>query len=199
MTKAITEFGVGTITIYLNIDPFLEETEGEEKSNDDWDHLLDFNIDDVPLLGKEGLLPFVTSAIRVQNGENSRNKKRAMENLNFFYQDVGTSSSAGVKLCLEHEVKKGSRVVKKELIVALRGEIYFVKFIINPEEDDVEHVEETEGEEKSNDDWDHLLDFNIDDVPLLGKEGLLPFVCRMGKIAVIRSGRWKTLTFSIKM
>nr|GEZ18556.1 hypothetical protein [Tanacetum cinerariifolium] len=29
-------------------------------------------------------------------------------------------------------------VVKKELIVALRGEIYFVKFIIDPEEDDVE-------------------------------------------------------------
>ncbi|GKD70266.1 hypothetical protein Tco_1324356, partial [Tanacetum coccineum] len=28
--------------------------------------------------------------------------------------------------------------VKKELIVALIGEIYFVKFIINPEEDDVE-------------------------------------------------------------
>nr|GFD51122.1 hypothetical protein [Tanacetum cinerariifolium] len=41
------------------------------------------------------------------------------------------------KLCLEHEVKKGNKVVKKELIVALRGEIYFVKFIINPEEDDV--------------------------------------------------------------
>ncbi|GJZ36450.1 hypothetical protein Tco_0582641, partial [Tanacetum coccineum] len=43
-----------------------------------------------------------------------------------------------VKLCLEHEVKRGNKVVKKELIVALRDEIYFVKFIINPEEDDVE-------------------------------------------------------------
>ncbi|GJU78331.1 hypothetical protein Tco_1275401 [Tanacetum coccineum] len=29
-------------------------------------------------------------------------------------------------------------VVKKELIVALKGELYFVKFIINPKEDDVE-------------------------------------------------------------
>nr|GEW73112.1 hypothetical protein [Tanacetum cinerariifolium] len=45
-----------------------------------------------------------------------------------------------VKLCLEHEVKKGNKVVKKELIVALRGEVYFLKFIINPEEDDVEPV-----------------------------------------------------------
>ncbi|GJY67655.1 hypothetical protein Tco_0470637 [Tanacetum coccineum] len=84
----------------------------------------------------------------------------------------------------------------KELIVALRGEIYFVKFIINSEEDDIElgvifgrsflrmikaitdfgartiiicpdidpFLEETKEEEKSNDDWDCLLDFNIDDV-----------------------------------
>ncbi|GKC59141.1 hypothetical protein Tco_1086739 [Tanacetum coccineum] len=43
-----------------------------------------------------------------------------------------------VKLCLEHEVKNIDKVVKKELIVAVRGEIYFVKFIINPEKDDIE-------------------------------------------------------------
>nr|GEX76316.1 hypothetical protein [Tanacetum cinerariifolium] len=48
------------------------------------------------------------------------------------------SNEFAVKLCLEHEVKHGNKVVKKELIIALRGEIYFVKFIINPEEDDVE-------------------------------------------------------------
>nr|GEV49220.1 hypothetical protein [Tanacetum cinerariifolium] len=48
------------------------------------------------------------------------------------------SNEYAVNLCLEHEVKRGNKVVKKELIVALRGEIYFVKFIINPEEDDVE-------------------------------------------------------------
>nr|GEW19697.1 hypothetical protein [Tanacetum cinerariifolium] len=44
-----------------------------------------------------------------------------------------------VKLCFEHEVKRGSKVVKKELIVALKCEIYFVKFIINLKEDDVKH------------------------------------------------------------
>ncbi|GJR63195.1 ribonuclease H-like domain-containing protein [Tanacetum coccineum] len=54
LTKAITDFGTGTVTIYLDIDLFLEE-----KSNDDWDHLLDFNIDDIPMLGEEGLPPFV--------------------------------------------------------------------------------------------------------------------------------------------
>nr|GEW37536.1 hypothetical protein [Tanacetum cinerariifolium] len=89
MTKAITDFKVGTITIYPKIDPFLEETENEEKSNDDWDCLLDFNIYDVPLLGEEGLSPFVCKM-----GKSSHNKKQAMENLNFFYQDIRTSSSA---------------------------------------------------------------------------------------------------------
>nr|GEV97522.1 hypothetical protein [Tanacetum cinerariifolium] len=105
-----------------------------------------------------------------------------------------------VILCLEHEMKRGNKMVKKELIVALRGEFHFVKFIINPEEDDVEpgvilgrsflrmtkaitnfgaatvtiypeidpFLEDIEEEEKSLDDWDHLLDFNLDDVQLLG-------------------------------
>nr|GEU61935.1 reverse transcriptase domain-containing protein [Tanacetum cinerariifolium] len=53
MTKAIPNFGVGTITIHPDIDPFLEETEEKEKGNDDWDRLLDFNIDDIPLLEDE--------------------------------------------------------------------------------------------------------------------------------------------------
>nr|GEV80679.1 hypothetical protein [Tanacetum cinerariifolium] len=48
------------------------------------------------------------------------------------------SNEFAVKLCLEHEVTRGHKVVKKELIVALRVEIYFVKFIIHPEEDNVE-------------------------------------------------------------
>nr|GEU32996.1 hypothetical protein [Tanacetum cinerariifolium] len=47
------------------------------------------------------------------------------------------SNEFAVKLCLDHEVECGHKVVEKQLIVALIGEIYFVKFIINPEEDDV--------------------------------------------------------------
>nr|GEW23233.1 hypothetical protein [Tanacetum cinerariifolium] len=108
----------------------------------------------------------------------------------------------GLKAYDEYEVKRGNKVVKKELILALGGEIYFVKFINNPEEDDVEpgvifdrsflrmtkeitnfgvgtitiypdidpFLEETKEEEKRNHDWDHLLDFNIDDIPLLEEE-----------------------------
>nr|GEV69237.1 hypothetical protein [Tanacetum cinerariifolium] len=53
-------------------------------------------------------------------------------------KEISDRFVAPLKLCLEHKVKRGNKVVKKELIVVLRGEIYFVKFIINPEEDDVE-------------------------------------------------------------
>nr|GEZ36905.1 hypothetical protein [Tanacetum cinerariifolium] len=58
--------------------------------------------------------------------------------INIGMEENMNSNEFAVKLCLEHEVKRGNKVVKKELIIALRGEIYFVKFIINPEEDDVE-------------------------------------------------------------
>ncbi|GJS92123.1 hypothetical protein Tco_0774759 [Tanacetum coccineum] len=101
LTKAITDFGAKTVTIYPDIDLILEETKEERKINDDWDHLLDFNIDDVPLLDEEGLPPFVCKM-----GKSSRNKKRAMENLNYFYEDIGTSSSAGGHLTQEEATKK---------------------------------------------------------------------------------------------
>ncbi|GJR34459.1 hypothetical protein Tco_1210143 [Tanacetum coccineum] len=101
MTKQITDFRTGTVIIYPDIDPFLEDIEEEEKSLDDWDHLLDFNLDDVPLLGGEELQPFVCKM-----GKSSRNKKRSMENLSLFYQDIGTSSSAGGHLTQEEAVKE---------------------------------------------------------------------------------------------
>ncbi|GJY66314.1 hypothetical protein Tco_0468552, partial [Tanacetum coccineum] len=101
MTKAITDFGAETNTIYPDIDLFLEDTEEEEKNMDDWDQLLDFNLDDRPLLGGEELSLFVCKM-----GKSGHNKKRAMENLNFFYQDIGTSSSTGKHLTQEEAVKE---------------------------------------------------------------------------------------------
>ncbi|GJY30292.1 hypothetical protein Tco_0413787 [Tanacetum coccineum] len=93
MTKSITDFEAGSVTIYPDIDPFLEETKEEEKINDDWDHLLKFNIDDIPLLCEEELLPFVCKM-----GKSSRNKKRAMENLNFFYQEEAAKEALAIKI-----------------------------------------------------------------------------------------------------
>ncbi|GJR07180.1 hypothetical protein Tco_0530164 [Tanacetum coccineum] len=59
ITKSITDFGAGTVTIYPKTDPFLGDIEEEEKRLNGWDHLLDFNLDDVSLLGEEELPPFV--------------------------------------------------------------------------------------------------------------------------------------------
>ncbi|GJW91847.1 hypothetical protein Tco_0169400 [Tanacetum coccineum] len=151
--------------------------------------------------------------------------------INLGVEENMISNEYAVNLYLEHEVKRENKVVKKELIVALRGEIYFVKFIINPEEDDVEpgvifgrsflrltksitdfsagtitiypdidpFLEETEEEEKRNDDWDNLLDFNLDNVPLLGEEELPPFVCKMGKSSRNKKRAIENLNFSIKI
>ncbi|GJT25507.1 putative reverse transcriptase domain-containing protein [Tanacetum coccineum] len=117
MTKAITDFSAGTITIYPDIVPFLKETEEKEKSNDDWDHLLDFNIDDIPLLGEEGLPPFVCKMRK-----SSRNKKRAIENLNFFYQDIGTSSSACGHLTQEEAAKEALAIGMSQKFALLEEE-----------------------------------------------------------------------------
>ncbi|GJW24755.1 hypothetical protein Tco_0038566 [Tanacetum coccineum] len=48
------------------------------------------------------------------------------------------SINNAVKLCLDYEVKQGRKIVKKDLIVSLCGAMYFIQFIINPEEDEFE-------------------------------------------------------------
>nr|GEZ00558.1 hypothetical protein [Tanacetum cinerariifolium] len=82
------------------------------------DHLLDFNLDDVPMLGEEELPPFVRKMRK-----SSRNKKRAMENLNFFYQDIGTSSSVGGHLTQEEEAKEALaiRISQKFALLEKKG------------------------------------------------------------------------------
>ncbi|GJY11244.1 hypothetical protein Tco_0379429 [Tanacetum coccineum] len=58
--------------------------------------------------------------------------------VNLAFDENLISNEFAIKLCLDYEIKKGKKLVKKELIVALKGELYFMKFIINPEEDDFE-------------------------------------------------------------
>ncbi|GJX76240.1 hypothetical protein Tco_0323051 [Tanacetum coccineum] len=58
--------------------------------------------------------------------------------INLEYKKNMISNEFAIKLLLDYEEKDGEKVVKKELFVALKGELYFVKFIINSEEDDVE-------------------------------------------------------------
>ncbi|GJX13534.1 retrotransposon ORF1 [Tanacetum coccineum] len=105
LAKGVVDFGNGVTTIYPKPDPFEDDSEKTGKSSDDWDHILDFNFDDVPKF-REELLPFVCKM-----GKSNRNKKRAMENLNLLYQDIGPSSSAGGHLTQE-EVAKAALAIK---------------------------------------------------------------------------------------
>ncbi|GJR54911.1 hypothetical protein Tco_1405432 [Tanacetum coccineum] len=58
--------------------------------------------------------------------------------INLKYEKNLISNEFTVKLYLEYEEKNREKLVKRELLVSLKGEFYFVKFIINPKEDDVE-------------------------------------------------------------
>ncbi|GKA83826.1 hypothetical protein Tco_0805421 [Tanacetum coccineum] len=100
LSRGIINFSNGVITIYPEPDPFEDDSEKIRKSSDDWDHLLNFNFDDVPK-SREELPPFVCKM-----GKSNRNKKRAMENFNIFYQDIGPSASAGRHLTQEEAEKE---------------------------------------------------------------------------------------------
>nr|GEZ56741.1 hypothetical protein [Tanacetum cinerariifolium]GEZ56747.1 hypothetical protein [Tanacetum cinerariifolium]GEZ56970.1 hypothetical protein [Tanacetum cinerariifolium] len=118
----------------------------------------------------------------------SKEKKHAMVRSILAFNENLISNEYAVKLCLDYEVKKGNKAVKKELIVTLKGELYFVKCIINPKEDDVEPVVifgrsfmRLVNRIVDFGSGDQLLDFNFDDIPQYGGEELSPFVCKMEK------------------
>ncbi|GJS06623.1 hypothetical protein Tco_0363419 [Tanacetum coccineum] len=109
LAKGVVDFGNGVITIYPKPNLFEDGFKKIGKSSDDWDQLLDFNFDDVPKFGEE-LPPFV-----FKMRKSNRNKKRAMEKLNLFYQDIVPSSSVGGHLTQEEAVKEALaiRIIQK--------------------------------------------------------------------------------------
>nr|GEW43913.1 hypothetical protein [Tanacetum cinerariifolium] len=137
MTKAITNFEAGTITIYPEFDLFLEDIEEEEKSLDDQDHLLDFNLDDIPLLGEEELPPFICKM-----GKSNRNKKRSMENLSLFYQDIRTSSSVGSHLTQEEAVKEALsiRISQKFALLEEKDKVKLDGKIVKEKEEAIKRI-----------------------------------------------------------
>ncbi|GJU07863.1 putative reverse transcriptase domain-containing protein [Tanacetum coccineum] len=118
MTKGITNFRVGTIIIYPDIDPLLEETEEEAKSNDDWDHLLDFN----------------------KMGKSIRKKKWAMENLKLSHQDIGTYSSAGEEERLIIETMAYHDKYKKILDEVWKDKVELDGKIVKEEDEAVKRI-----------------------------------------------------------
>nr|GEW52014.1 hypothetical protein [Tanacetum cinerariifolium] len=118
-----------------------------------------------------------------------------------------------VKLCLEYKEKNREKLVKQELWVSLKGEFYFEKSIINPEDDDVEpsvilgrsflrlskgivdfgngiltvYPDTTIFYDDSSDNFKNIF-ANVDatDLPPLEITGMPHFVCNMGKNARIK-------------
>nr|GFC89335.1 hypothetical protein [Tanacetum cinerariifolium]GFC90826.1 hypothetical protein [Tanacetum cinerariifolium] len=63
------------------------------------------------------LSPFVCKI-----GKSNRNKKREMENVNFFFQDVGTSSSAGGHITQEEAAKEAISIKMSKKFALLEKE-----------------------------------------------------------------------------
>ncbi|GJU97989.1 hypothetical protein Tco_1327260 [Tanacetum coccineum] len=96
LAKGIADFGNGVITIHPELDPFLDNSEDTKKFEDDWDHLLDIDFGDIPEINKAGLPPFV-----YKMRKSKMKKKRAIENFQLYYSDVGPSLSNGKPLTQE--------------------------------------------------------------------------------------------------
>ncbi|GKE48258.1 hypothetical protein Tco_1479516 [Tanacetum coccineum] len=94
LTKGIANFENGTITIYPELDPFLDSSGVEEKIGDDWDLLLDdLDFRDIPDIEGVDVPPFVCKMRK-----NSRNKRKQLEKYQLIYSDLGPSLSTGKPL-----------------------------------------------------------------------------------------------------
>nr|GFA63936.1 hypothetical protein [Tanacetum cinerariifolium] len=121
LAHRVTDFGNRVITIYPETNPFVDYSEKTRKSSDDWDQLLDFNFDDVQKF-REELPSFVCKM-----GKRNHNKKRAMENLNLFYQDIRPSSLAGGHLTQEEVEKKALAIKISQKFALLEEERNVIK------------------------------------------------------------------------
>nr|GEV79507.1 reverse transcriptase domain-containing protein [Tanacetum cinerariifolium] len=72
-----------------------------EKFEDNWDHLLDIDLENIPEIDEAGLPPFVCKMRK-----SKRNKKRALENFQLCYYDVGPSLSNGKPLTREENARE---------------------------------------------------------------------------------------------
>ncbi|GJY08912.1 hypothetical protein Tco_0377097 [Tanacetum coccineum] len=110
--NAMVNFGEDTITIQPDFDPFLLSSDEEGNPNlDNLETFLDFDFDEVPQTETD-LPPMVCKM-----GKGSRNKKKIMENIMYFNDGVGPSSSVGTPLTQEEAERKGTGpTVSRELI-----------------------------------------------------------------------------------
>ncbi|GJZ01691.1 DNA-directed DNA polymerase [Tanacetum coccineum] len=94
LTKVIAHFGVVTVTIYPELDPFLENLEEEEKIGDDWDLLLDdLDFEDISDIDGVDVPQFVCKM-----GKSNRIKRKQLENYKLTYSHMGPSMSTSKPL-----------------------------------------------------------------------------------------------------
>ncbi|GJU30967.1 hypothetical protein Tco_1174556 [Tanacetum coccineum] len=99
--NAVVNFREGTITIQPNFDPFLLSIDEEKNPNlDDLETLLDFDFDEAPQIETD-LSPLVCKM-----GKGSRNKKKVIENIMYFNNGTGPSTSVGIPLTQEEAEKR---------------------------------------------------------------------------------------------
>ncbi|GKF56585.1 hypothetical protein Tco_0166925, partial [Tanacetum coccineum] len=99
--NAMVNFGEGTIIIQPDFDPFILSSDEEKNSSlDNLEMLLDFDVKEAPQTETD--LPPLVCKI----GKGSRNKKKVMENIMYFNNGVGPSSSVGIPLTQEEAKKR---------------------------------------------------------------------------------------------
>nr|GEW48844.1 hypothetical protein [Tanacetum cinerariifolium] len=105
LTKGITNFGNGIITIHPRIDPFLDNYEETKKFEDDRDHLLNIEFENIPEIEEAVLQPFICKMRK-----SKRNKKRVPENFQLCYSNVGLSLYSGKPLTHEEATREALAV-----------------------------------------------------------------------------------------
>ncbi|GJX49885.1 hypothetical protein Tco_0276730 [Tanacetum coccineum] len=102
LTKGITDFGNGIITIYPELDPFLDRSGETKKIDDDWDLLLD-DLDFGDILEIKGveILPFVCKMRK-----NNWNKRKQLEKYQMIYSNMGQSLSTKKPLTQEEAARE---------------------------------------------------------------------------------------------
>nr|GEX19930.1 hypothetical protein [Tanacetum cinerariifolium] len=87
LTKGITGFRNGIITVYPDLDPFLGNSDKSNDSKEDWDTILEgIDFGDIPEIDRLDFPPFVCNM-----GKSSRNKKKSCKNYKVKYDDEGPS------------------------------------------------------------------------------------------------------------
>nr|GEU93961.1 hypothetical protein [Tanacetum cinerariifolium] len=88
-----------------------------------------------------------------------------------------------VKLLLDYEEKNGEKIIKKELLVSLKGDLHFVKSGVTTIYHDLDPFgDDSDNSNDSGDDWEAILQgVDFGDITQLDEIDVPPFVVNMGK------------------